>query len=101
MAGVLAHPLRLAGSSVALVDDTSDAGLAQELAVLMTTRRGERPMLPSWGVTDPTFDALDVAEVNGVLQLHGPDTVEVTDVLVTWDGTTQRAEVRFTRDDDD
>lgn len=100
MADVLAHPFRLAGSVAAVVDDTTDAGLAQELGVLVSTRRGERPMSPAWGVTDPAFDRLDLAEVNAALQLYGPDSVEVTELVVTDDGTTQRAQLRFTRDDE-
>jgi hypothetical protein len=79
MTAVLAHPFRLAGSNVATVDDDSEAGARQEIAVLVTTQLGERLMVPDYGVTDPTFGSgLDLAEVNAGLSEFGPDGVVVT-----------------------
>jgi phage baseplate assembly protein W len=81
MAQVFAHPFRLAGNAVAKVEDGSDAGLAQQIAVLATTRRGERPMVPAFGVTDPVFSSLSLAELNAGLAMFGP-RVSVTGVDV-------------------
>lgn len=102
MAFVLAHPFRVAGSRIAVVDDASDAGLAQEIAVLVGTRRstgggpGERPLVPAYGVADPTFQGLDLAEINAGLSLYGPAGLLVTDLEVdVVDQSTQRARLTF------
>lgn len=74
---MIAHPFRLVGSTVATVEQASDAGLIQSVAVLATTRRGERPLVPSFGITDPAFHSVSQAEINAGLALFGPDvTVE-------------------------
>lgn len=72
MARVLAHPFRLTGSNVATVEDGSDAGLIQAAAVLVTTRRGERPLVPAFGISDPAFGNLSMAEINAGLTMFGP-----------------------------
>lgn len=96
MALVIAHPFRLAGSQVAVVEDGSDAGVAQEIAVLVSTRPGERPLVPSYGVTDPAFDGLHVAEVNAGLALYGPPGVTVSGIDVdALDPRTQRAVLTY------
>ena len=81
MADVIAHPFRLAGTSVATVDDETDAGARQEIAVLATTPLGERDMVPEYGLSDPTFrDGIDVPELNAGLATFGPPGVVVTSV---------------------
>jgi hypothetical protein len=80
---ILSHPFRLAPTGeVATVEDGSTAANAEAIAVLLMTRRGERPMAPDFGITDPTFAELDVAELDAGLALWGPDGVSVTDVDV-------------------
>lgn len=97
MTSVIAHPFRLAaGGAVAVVDDRSDAGLAQEIAVLVATRKGERPLVPGYGLTDPVFDQVDVAQINAALTAYGPDglTVDGIDVTVV-DGSRQRVTLTY------
>lgn len=73
----IAHPFRLVAGRVASVPVGSDAAINQHIAVLATTRRGERPLVPAFGITDPAFRAVDIAEVNAGLSLFGP-AVRVT-----------------------
>lgn len=87
MTNVLAHPFALAGNAVAVVDDGSDTGAAQEIALLCATRLGERELVPGYGIPDPAFDALELAEINAGLTLYGPPGVSVTDLAVTLDPT--------------
>lgn len=95
MARVLAHPFRLAGAEVAKVEDGSDEGLGQLVAVLVTTRRGERPMVPAFGVSDPVFDSYSVAEVNAALSMFGP-AVQVDEIAhAPIDDVSQRAVLTF------
>lgn len=79
---LIAHPFRLAANgSVATVPQDSDEADTQGLAILLLTRKGERALVPDFGVTDPTYDVLDLAEVNVGLIDYGPD-VRVTAVEV-------------------
>jgi hypothetical protein len=79
---VLSHPFRLTPTGrVATVIDHTDEHLAECVAVTVLTRKAERPLVPDFGVADPVFDELDVAELNAVLATFGPD-VAVTDIDV-------------------
>ncbi len=82
---ILSHPFRFArGGAVATVEDDTDAAYAEAIAVTTLTRKGERPLVPWFGVTDPTFtDAVDVAELNVALEDFGPG-VQVTGAETTW-----------------
>ncbi len=95
MARVLAHPFRLQGQHVAVVEEGSDDGLAQMVAVIATTRRGEREMVPGFGVSDPTFDALSAAELNAALAMFGPP-VQIDDIAAgAVDDVTEEAVITF------
>ena len=82
MARLLAFPFRVApnGSAATVEADTDDA-YAQELAILLGTRLGERPLAPEYGVDDATFGELDEAQVVAAVEAFMPDTaVRVLDV---------------------
>lgn len=93
---LLAHPFRIGPAGVAAtVTDGTDEAYAEELARLIATRRGERPMVPAYGIAEPAFDELDVTALNAVLGLFGPP-VTVTDVDVDYpDDRTARLVVTF------
>lgn len=84
MPAVLSHPFRLGptGAAVVVEEDTEQAH-AEAVAVVCLTRKGERPMVPTFGVLDPVFAELDVAEVNAVLATHGPG-ITVTGIEVDY-----------------
>lgn len=92
MAAVLSHPFRLTPTGVAAtVLDGSSVANGEAIAVLALTRRGERTLVPTFGVTDPAFDDLDPAELNAGLTTFGPEGVTVTDVTTDYPSDTTAA----------
>jgi hypothetical protein len=100
LVSILSHPFRLGPTgAAATVEDGSTAANAEAIAVLLMTRRGERPMAPDFGITDPTFAELDVAELDAGLALWGPDGVTVTDVsMVARDDLSAEVVISFDED---
>ena len=99
---LLAHPFRVGpDGAVVTVAEGSDDAIAQAIAVTALTRKGERPYVPDFGVTEPTFADLDVAELNAALDTFGPVgvSVDVQDVTYPSD-TTQLLTLSFTTTDD-
>jgi hypothetical protein len=98
VARVLAHPLRLLpNGSLGTVETDTDAHHAQELAVLVSTRRGERPLAPTFGITDPAFAGVDPAELAAQVAVFGPP-VTITGVTTTYNDTGDTADVLVTFD---
>ncbi len=85
MPAVLSHPLRLDGTGrrFAAVEQGSDQHHAEALVVLLATRRGERPLAPTFGTSDPAFAEVDAAEVAAAAAVFGPP-VTITDVATTY-----------------
>lgn len=90
MPAVLSHPLRLDGTGrrFATVDQGSDQHHAEAIAVILSTRRGERPLAPTFGTTDPAFAEVDAAELAAQVAVFGPP-VTIADVETDYrpDGT--------------
>lgn len=79
---LISHPFRLeANGGIATVVDGTDDAYAEGIAVLVLTRKGERPLVPDFGMTEPTFDDVDLAELNVALDDFGPP-VEVADAAI-------------------
>lgn len=73
MSAILSHPFRLAPSgSVATVEQDTAAADAEQIAVLILTRTGERPLVPAFGISDPVFAELNPAEVLAGIATYGP-----------------------------
>lgn len=82
---MLAFPFRIqANGRAALVGDESDESDAQQIAFLLMTRVGERPLNPEYGTPDPTFDTTGVSEADIAAQVAamGPP-VDLTGVSLT------------------
>lgn len=78
----LALPIAVTGSGrLATVEQDTEADLAQSVALLVDTRPGERRAEPGYGVPDPLFGGVDLAEV--------------TQAIVTWE---DRADLIFAED---
>lgn len=74
----ISHPFRVDDTgSVAVVDDGGIDHAAEAVAVTILTEKGSRPLVPDFGLTEPTFGALDVAELQAVLRTFGPERVTV------------------------
>lgn len=93
---LLSHPFRLvANGAVATVAEGTEEANAEGIAILCLTHKGERDLVPEYGVTDPVFDDLSLAEVNVGLTDYGPP-VTVTNVTVTHpNDRTERVELAF------
>lgn len=80
---MLRHPFTINSNGVAAtVEDDTDSATAQEIAFLLLTRQGERPLLPEYGSPDPTYDLGGVDAVAATVAAFGPD-VTITDVTAT------------------
>lgn len=97
---LLSHPFRLeANGNVATVLDGSDEAHAEAVAVLILTRKGERDLVPEFGVTDPVYDEVSLAELNVGLADFGP-AVTVTGARITYPSDrTERVELVFEEQD--
>lgn len=92
---LISHPFRLVGGSIASVPQGSDDSIAELVAVLLLTRRGERQMVPMFGVTDPAFQTYDQSDVQLGIDLFGP-AVELQGVDLTFPtDATQEAVIRY------
>lgn len=88
---LLSHPFRLAADgSVATVEDDTDEAKLEAVAVLVLTHKGERDLVPGYGMTDPTFSDVDLAELNLGLADYGPDVTVAGITATPVDDTTTR-----------
>lgn len=96
---LISFPFRLDKTGgVAVVAEDSDEHYMEELAMLILTQVGERTLVPDYGVSDPTFEEVDLVDLTLANQLFGPPIV-VTEVRTYWvDATTQDVIVTFDRD---
>lgn len=96
MAAILSHPFRLDPSGyAATVEQDSDAGIAEQVAVAILTRVGERELVPTFGIPGAAFAGLDRAALEAVLAVHGPPvTIEAVEVTYPT-ATTQQVEVSY------
>jgi hypothetical protein len=94
---LLSHPFRILPSGrAATVEQGSDEAHAEQLAVLLLTRRGERDLVPGFGVSDPVFAGFDPAEIAAGVSAYGPPVqIESIDVTPAGDGTVA-VDIRFT-----
>lgn len=97
MPRVLSYPFRLStDGGLATVDQDSDQADTEEVAMVLLTVRGERALVPGFGIEDPAFGGLRAPEVIAAVTRWVPG-VTVTDVAVSADSdTTQRASVSLT-----
>lgn len=74
MAQILSVPFRfLPDGRAATVEQHSTAGRAEQIGVLILTERGEHPLAPGYGYTDPTWRrGLNSVELNAQLAVYGP-----------------------------
>jgi hypothetical protein len=88
---ILSHPFRFEGGRAAVVEQGSDEGVAEQIAVLVMTITGERELVPAFGIEDPAFNGVDASDITAGLELFGPD-VEIVDIEVR-DASPTRQEV--------
>lgn len=80
---ILSHPFRVTPAGhLATVELGGIDHAVEAVAVTMLTGKDSRPLVPGFGVTDPTYGELDVAELQAVLDTYGPVGVGVELVAV-------------------
>lgn len=78
---LISFPFRLApNGTIATVDQDTDDARIEAVAVLVLTRKGERTLAPDYGISDPAFEGIDLAEVTVGLIDYGPTGVEVAEL---------------------
>lgn len=102
MAALISHPFRLApGGGIALVEDTTDQYIAEQLAMLVLTRPGERPLVPDLGLADPTFVGFDASSLQEQVDAFAPPC-RVVSVDMDYTGSaSQQVQITFDRGSDE
>ena len=86
MTMLISHPFRFTSNGVvATLDDQSDDYLAEQIAVVIQTRPGERQLVPGFGLNDPAFDQLSASELQVACDMYGPN-VSILDVQTVYMG---------------
>jgi len=81
MARLLLHPFALTPSGrVATAEPGSDAYLESQIRVIVGTKIGERDMCMPFGIPDPAFSRLTVADIQTCCDRFGPDELRITSV---------------------
>ena len=94
---VLSIPLGFSNTGEFLkVDDASNEYKAEQIKAFMSTHKGERPLFPSFGMDDPTFDEFNGSElIEEFAQFYGTSIlIEDVDVIQK-QGAVDTIEVNF------
>lgn len=84
MAEVMSYPFRLRpNGTVATVTQGSDTYKAELIAVLSLTRRGERTLMPGFGMSDPLMVGFSSTELAAQVAKYGPP-VQIVDIKQTY-----------------
>lgn len=68
-------PFRIVNGSVASHADGSLESKAQVVSFAVYTHRGELPLEPTFGITDPTFEPSNILEARAVLTQFWPEII--------------------------
>lgn len=83
MVQLISFPPRLSPQGDFVTRADGDPNLyAEELAVIISTRPGERELVPLFGLSDPAFDAVDADELSSQVGLFGPPVAILSLVTV-------------------
>lgn len=94
---VLSFPLKFSAEGDFMrVDDTSDVYKAEQVRAFVSTHKGERPLFPSFGTDDPTFDDFTGNSlVNEFIQFYGSSVVINHIDIIKKHGAIKNIEVNF------
>lgn len=77
----------LPNGSLATVHQSEDKAHEEQLAMLILTKMGERPLHPSFGLTDPEFTGVEPTEVAAQVSQYGPPVnIEQVEINFTENG---------------
>ncbi|MBT6198999.1 MAG: hypothetical protein HOI21_00500 [Bacteroidetes Order II. Incertae sedis bacterium] len=78
------------------VDTTSDEYKAEQVQVFVLTHKGERPVYPTFGVTDPVFDNMATEDILEEFSTFYGSSILLDRVnIIKSAGTVSRIEVNF------
>lgn len=79
---LISYPFRLAtNGEVVIRPDSDDDYYAEELAGLIQTVPGERPLVPDYGIEDPVYNEWPEEDLAAKIDLFGPP-VEVEELYI-------------------
>lgn len=88
--GIIAFPFRFSPSGgLVTVPDGSDKEVEQIVAVTILSRIGERLLNPLFGIPDPVFAGIDVADIQTALNTFGPRGINVRTLSAEMRGNDQ------------
>lgn len=81
---LISYPFRLKpNGSVASVDQNTPQADAEQVAMLLLTKKGERQLVPGFGISDVTLGMLDVNEVASAISVYYPG-LNITGIRPVW-----------------
>lgn len=97
---LLSYPFRITqNGAISTVEQYSTQYTAEQIAMLALTEKGERQMIPNFGLSDPSFTGIDPSELSLQVALYGPD-VELTSLDAYYeDDSTLTVKVEFADND--
>jgi len=82
-ADVFAFPFRMEGTNFKKVEQGTDEEKAQLISLFVQTTKGERPIIPDYGVEDFLFGDLDPDDIGGEFAIHhDAEDVQIDEVFV-------------------
>lgn len=81
---LISYPFRLDKRGYVQTTEDGEDYYAEELAMLIKTSPGERSLVPDYGIADPTFSTIDLAELLAQISFFGPPVTikDITSVPV-------------------
>lgn len=80
---VLSYPFSIGFNRFNTVLQDSDAYKAQQIKGFLRTSKNERPMVPDFGVDEPTFHEFDSGEFfDSFLNFYSSSTLEITEIKI-------------------
>lgn len=77
---LIAYPFRLADDGrVETHEQDSEAYIAERIALILACRPGERPLVPAFGIDDPTYGNITMSALQNQMLLFGLP-VQIDDV---------------------
>jgi hypothetical protein len=85
-------PFDIVNGSVVVVEDGSIESKAQVVAFAVQTHRGELPLEPTFGISDPTYEPGNIFETTAVISQFWPEII-VEEIKLVPIGADGRVEV--------
>ena len=96
MSRVLSFPFRISTSGAAVtVDQGSIPYYDEQIAVILSTQRGERPYRPSFGIPDIAFRGFQYSAFQAQIASEMPEVIGLTATINVIDDRTEEVVVEY------